>query len=428
MSQTYMKRQKKAAAGETQAGQAPEREAPALAGLQGSGFEGAVDAIQNVDPHAGRKLSLDGAMAGRMERQFGIRMDQVELRESPQAAQMDARAFAKGNVVQFAPGQFQPDTEQGQQLIQHELGHVVQQARGNVRADMPGMNLNVNEGLEHQADLGNLSAGGGAPMSLSSLNAETAPVQGNFFSKIKGFFKMGKGLKKRDETAQQMTAEHETEQAEIADVMRAQGYSDEEIQAQLMFQRVNMSGRRAAPVKQAALDAYSESYDVTTDAVDGTISRMGHGTLTKGGRERQQQIMDHFNQDVLAGGEQEAQAEQMAADLGARRAAQGGPAQQQERKAKPNDLQSLLEALGGNTKTAAPTGGGSAPSLRELLYGAQEKAPSGDAPAKSDPAGGLRALLGSAPAAPESAEPEQAQRETAPEKLSLKEKIKRYGG
>lgn len=193
MSQTYIKRQREAAA-KAPAGPAPEQAAPALAGLQESGFEEAVDAIQNVEPHAGRQLSLDDAMAGRMEQQFGIRMDQVELRESPQVEQMDARAFAKGNVVQFAPGQFRPDTEQGRQLIQHELGHVVQQARGGVRADMPGMNLNTDEGLEHQADLGNLSAGGGAPMSLGSLNAETAPMQGGFFDKIKNFFQKKKKL------------------------------------------------------------------------------------------------------------------------------------------------------------------------------------------------------------------------------------------
>ena len=44
-----------------------------------------------------------------VEEKFGIRMDQVELRESSQPAEMDAKAFAKGNVVQFAPGQFRPE-------------------------------------------------------------------------------------------------------------------------------------------------------------------------------------------------------------------------------------------------------------------------------------------------------------------------------
>ena len=330
MSQTYMKRQREAAA-KAPVGPTPEREAPALVGLQEIGFEGAVDAIQNLEPHAGRRLSLNDAMAGRMEQQFGIRMDQVELRESPQAEQMDARAFAKGNVVQFAPGQFQPDTEQGRQLIQHELSHVVQQARGGVRADMPGMNLNTDEGLEHQADLGNLSAGGGAPMSVSSLNAETAPVQGGFFSNIKRFFskaktshEVGKGMKRRDEAAEQMTAEHEAEQGEIADVMRAQGYSDEEIQAQLMFQRVNMSSRRADPVNRATADFQDLSMGLDSSAeMDNTFARMGHGTLTQGARERQQQRLDHFNRNVLANGDEDQQAEQMAASRGASRVAQG---------------------------------------------------------------------------------------------------------
>ena len=106
-----------------------------------------LDAIQNVEPHAGRRLNLDAEMAERMQQQFGIRMDQVELRESSQAADMDARAFAKGNVVQFAPGQFRPDTEQGRHLIEHELSHVAQQARGGIHADVPGLNVNADEGL-----------------------------------------------------------------------------------------------------------------------------------------------------------------------------------------------------------------------------------------------------------------------------------------
>ena len=117
-----------------------------------------VDAVQNVKPHTGRELHLDESMSARMQAQFGIRMDQVELRESSQAAEMDAKAFAKGNVVQFAPGQFRPDTLEGQHLIQHELAHVAQQARGGVQADVPGLNVNADEGLEHQADMGSISA------------------------------------------------------------------------------------------------------------------------------------------------------------------------------------------------------------------------------------------------------------------------------
>lgn len=147
-----------------------------------------LDTVTSLDPHAGKQLHLDEAISNRMQDKFGIRMDQVELRESDQAAQMDAKAFAKGNVIQFAPGQFQPDTQQGQQLLQHELSHVAQQARGGIHADVPGLNINANEGLEHQADLGASAGSGGAPMSVGSLDAASAPVQGDFGAKIKDFF------------------------------------------------------------------------------------------------------------------------------------------------------------------------------------------------------------------------------------------------
>lgn len=212
--------------------------------------EGSLSAVQNVDPHAGRRLSLDEAMAGRMQQQFGIRMDQVELRESSQVDAMDARAFAKGNVVQFAPGQFQPDTEQGRQLIQHELAHVAQQARGGILADVPGFNVNADEGLERQADMGDLTASTGAPASLSGLSAETAPVQGLFdglkkkFAAIKRQFRFGQALKKKDQHIRQIMAERQAETDEITKVMKEQGYSDDEIQAQLMFQQVNKGMER----------------------------------------------------------------------------------------------------------------------------------------------------------------------------------------
>ena len=244
MAQTYMTRQKKPAA----VSAAEKTAAPPAVDTAGAEMvQRSLDAIQNVEPHAGRRLNLDAEMAERMQQQFGIRMDQVELRESSQAADMDARAFAKGNVVQFAPGQFQPDTEQGRHLIEHELSHVAQQARGGIHADVPGLNVNADEGLEHQADMGNLTAGAGAPVSVSGLNAEAAPVQGafdrikNWFNKVKRSRKAGKALDARDQAVKEMTAQHNAEQAEITAAMKKQGYSDEEIQAQLMFQRVNQN-------------------------------------------------------------------------------------------------------------------------------------------------------------------------------------------
>jgi hypothetical protein len=42
------------------------------------------------------------------------------------AAQLHARAFAVGNHVAFGPGEFRPDSREGQRLLTHELAHTLQ--------------------------------------------------------------------------------------------------------------------------------------------------------------------------------------------------------------------------------------------------------------------------------------------------------------
>lgn len=320
MSQIYTTRQKRvtdrAAPGKT----AP----PPAADTAGAQMvQRSLDAIRNVEPHAGRRLNLDAEMADRMQQQFGIRMDQVELRESSQAADMDARAFAKGNVVQFAPGQFQPDTEQGRHLIEHELSHVAQQARGGVHADVPGLNVNANEGLEHQADMGNLTAGTGAPVSLSGISAEAAPVQGAFggikkwFKKVGRSRKAGKALDARDQAVKEMTAQYNAEQDEITAAMKKQGYSDEEIQAQLMFQRVNQNEGRLERYQDALAEVRDSDVE-SPEEMDNFHARSARGALRQSSRERRAQREESFRNNVLAGDSEYAQAEQMASGLMAR--------------------------------------------------------------------------------------------------------------
>lgn len=54
-----------------------------------------------------------------------------------------------------APGQLKPDTTTGQQLLGHELAHVVQQAEGRVQptTEVGGIAVNDDVGLEHEADV-----------------------------------------------------------------------------------------------------------------------------------------------------------------------------------------------------------------------------------------------------------------------------------
>jgi uncharacterized protein DUF4157 len=70
----------------------------------------------------------------------------------PQASRIGAVAFTTGSDLYFAPGQFQPDTIKGQQLIGHELAHVIQQRQGRVRTPGHGMAVVQDRALEAEAD------------------------------------------------------------------------------------------------------------------------------------------------------------------------------------------------------------------------------------------------------------------------------------
>jgi hypothetical protein len=67
-----------------------------------------------------------------MESSFGRQFSGVRIHTDAQAAdlarELQARAFTTGQHVFFAPGEYQPDHEQGRHLLAHELTHVVQQS------------------------------------------------------------------------------------------------------------------------------------------------------------------------------------------------------------------------------------------------------------------------------------------------------------
>lgn len=90
-----------------------------------------------------------------MESAFGTDFSSVRIHpESSKAPEVGALAYTQGTDIHFAPGQFKPDTSAGQQLIGHELTHVVQQKEGRVQPTMSlgGMPVNDDESLEGEAD------------------------------------------------------------------------------------------------------------------------------------------------------------------------------------------------------------------------------------------------------------------------------------
>jgi hypothetical protein len=99
--------------------------------------------------------NLNMALQTKMQDSFGTSFQDVNIhRNDGSAYQMGALAYTRGNDVHFAPGQFNPNTQGGQELLGHELTHVVQQRQGRVQPTKQGKGLSVNDNptLEHEAD------------------------------------------------------------------------------------------------------------------------------------------------------------------------------------------------------------------------------------------------------------------------------------
>jgi len=99
-------------------------------------------------------VALPQVLLSAMERLFNVNLTDVRVRTGSLLAELlGARAFARGNRIYFAPGQYKPDTEEGRGLIGHELAHVVQQLSGRVRnRGADGCYFLHDEELEQEAE------------------------------------------------------------------------------------------------------------------------------------------------------------------------------------------------------------------------------------------------------------------------------------
>jgi hypothetical protein len=105
----------------------------------------------NLSGSVGRALPQH--VQQKMEAFFGADFSDVRIHQGPQAQSIGAHAFTMGSAIYFAPGQYSPDTARGQQLLGHELAHVIQQRAGRVRAPAGGGTVVVNDhALEAEAD------------------------------------------------------------------------------------------------------------------------------------------------------------------------------------------------------------------------------------------------------------------------------------
>jgi hypothetical protein len=120
---------------------------------------------------------LPGDFRARMERAFGADFSQVRVREDPEVPAMGALAYTRGTDIHVAPGHYDPTGAQGQELLGHELAHVVQQTQGRAPATAQAMGaaVNTDPGLEREADEHASRAVRGEPAGTAAPGAASAP-------------------------------------------------------------------------------------------------------------------------------------------------------------------------------------------------------------------------------------------------------------
>lgn len=100
----------------------------------------------------------------RMEGAYHADFSNVRVRESSEATAIGAVAFARGADVHFAPGQYDPHSAGGQDVLGHELAHVIQQHEGRASGVQgKGLPIVVDEAHETEADALGARAARGEP-------------------------------------------------------------------------------------------------------------------------------------------------------------------------------------------------------------------------------------------------------------------------
>ena len=105
----------------------------------------------------GRGRPLDGGLREQMEAAFGADFGDVRVHTGADAArsasELGALAMTRGDDLHFAPGRYDPGSEAGQQLLGHELTHVVQQREGRVRVPQGKLTVTpAGDEYEEEAD------------------------------------------------------------------------------------------------------------------------------------------------------------------------------------------------------------------------------------------------------------------------------------
>lgn len=148
--------------------------------IQAAGLHESTTASVRLPGHDGG-AEMPEHVRHKMEAAFGVNFSPVRIHEGAHVEAVGALAYRRGTDIHFAPGQYQPSSQGGQELLGHELAHVVQQSQGRVRAttQAKGVDINDDVSLEREANEMGTRAARGLSLAARGLPASSlggAPV------------------------------------------------------------------------------------------------------------------------------------------------------------------------------------------------------------------------------------------------------------
>lgn len=103
------------------------------------------DFINRLNRRKGSGKALDETQQETLGNQLGKDLSDVKLHTDAEAAELSASinadAFTKGNDIYFAAGKYAPETNDGKELLAHELGHVGEAGEMVFRAPENGFHI-----------------------------------------------------------------------------------------------------------------------------------------------------------------------------------------------------------------------------------------------------------------------------------------------
>ena len=123
------------------------------ASLKSPPFQLKINVRKSKNHSSGVKLPYQ--LKDKMEDSFARDFSSVNIHEnSLQATPLGAKAYTQDNDIHFAPGEYRPQSKSGQELLGHELTHVVQQRESITPETKKAYGIGVNDDhrLESEAD------------------------------------------------------------------------------------------------------------------------------------------------------------------------------------------------------------------------------------------------------------------------------------